>query len=119
MFAVACWVIKDATTLCGTYFECLPILVFGAPYQYFFLLLSSLLLSIIPLFFTREHVYRTWRTFAAIAVPLIVILILSTPEHLGGDYVTFGISKETVSMLLSAAFLFISWVLIAWKAIKK
>lgn len=94
---------------CDQLESCLRILVYGAPYQYFFLPLASILLSIIPLFFLRESAYKAWQKFAVVGLPIVAVLIFLAPTTDPGDYIKLGYDREVASMLFSALFLLTSW----------
>ena len=89
---------------CDSLLTCLRISIFGAPYQYFFLPIVSVLLSVIPFFFLKEYIYTTWKKFALFGIPIIAILIFLSPVRAGGDYITLGYTREIASMLFSGMF---------------
>lgn len=76
-------------------------------------------LSLPPLFFLPYTVYRAWRTFALIALPISALLIWLTPQYasstLGG--LPLGPDRELVTMWLSGLFVLISYGIILWKAL--
>ena len=78
----------------------------------FFIFLPALLFSLItyPL---HERVFRVWRNFALVWVPLTIFLVVITPDT-SGSIVAFG--KETVAMILSIVFsaLSITIICVTW-----
>jgi hypothetical protein len=79
----------------------------------------SLLLSILPLFFLKEPVYHAWFKFAAVALPVIALLIWITPATQSSGYaLTFGPDRELVSWILAPLFLVVSYLLILIKAFR-
>jgi len=111
-------VIKNEIDLCS-YFDCVRILFFGAPYQYLTGILLSILLSLLPLFFLKEAIYHAWRRFALWYLPVAVVLISIAPASISGGMggPIIPTDRETVSLILSAFFLIISLLLIIYQSI--
>lgn len=79
--------------------------------QYFGLTAFSLLLSLLPLLFTRESIYRSWRMFALWYWIIVLGLILLAPGDSGHDYVPMGVTREETALAFSILFVLISWVI--------
>lgn len=73
-----------------------------------------ILISLFLLFLLRIEVYKSWRKFALIYLPLAVLAIHAAPES--GDML-FDISKETVTIFFAGLFLLISLILIIVKSL--
>jgi hypothetical protein len=109
-------VYRSASGECLNVADCIRVLVYGAPYQYYALPAVSLLLSILPLLVARHSVYVAWRKFAVVAVPVFVLLILLAPSHGSGTMIPMDLTRELSAILWSGLFLAVSWVLIAYKS---
>lgn len=105
-------------TGCGTEFFCLKRLFTSVLLAPIVIPLLSLFISIIPLFFLKEQVYKSWRKFAIFAIPVIAIFIFLSPTRVPGDYITLGFDREVASMLFSIVFLVISWCIAIVKTLK-
>jgi hypothetical protein len=79
-----------------------------------------ILILCIPLFFTKEAVYLAWRKFALWFLSISALIIFSAPEYSGGGFIgmSYGFTREIMSMTLSVLFLLISLILITYKSIK-
>ncbi len=82
------------------------------------IILLSILLSLLPLFFLKESVYLAWRKFAMVALPIVALLIFLSPAKAPGAFITLGFDREVAAMTFSALFLIISWLIILMKALK-
>ena len=98
-------------------FRCVDI-IFFEEYQAQAMILVSVLLSLIPLFFLKEYVYKICRKFALIAIPAMAVLILLAPAHAQGDYISLGFDREIASMLFSVLFVLASWGIATIKTLK-
>ena len=80
------------------------------PFFYIFIALLPFSLITYPM---HERVFRVWRNFALVLVPLIIFLVVITPDT-SGSIVAFG--KETVAMILSIVFsaLSIAIICVTW-----
>ena len=80
-----------------------------------------ILVSLLPLLFLKEAVYKSWRNFAMIYIPIAIVLIMASPEYsdgfLGGGW-SMTPAREETTMWLSGLFLFISLILITYKSLK-
>lgn len=102
----------------GSYFRCADIILFGEnPVPN--LILFSILFSTIPLFFLKEEVYKTWRNFSLVFIPLMLIFIFTSPESSGGLFGTTSLfDRESAAMVSTPAYLILSYIIIAVKAWK-
>lgn len=84
------------------------------------LLSLSVLIPLIPLYFTREQTYKAWRKFAIVALPLIILSIIFAKDQGGGMGPAIGIinNREELTMFLSVLFVGISYLLIIVKTIR-
>ncbi len=98
--------------------RCLEVSLFSEPQQYISLLVISLLLSLIPLFFLKKGVYRAWRMFAVIFIPLAALFIFAMPESSGSGWAFPNnlITREIASAFSAGAFLSISLLIIIIKS---
>ncbi len=105
---------------CGTEIYCFRRLITSSSYQYIFIPTLAILLSLIPLIFLKQAVYRAWRKFAVVALPIIILIIAVSPEYsgsgLGGP--NLGLTRETAALTFSTIFIIISLVIIIIKSIK-
>lgn len=100
----------------GSYFRCADIILFGEN-PVLNLILFSILFSTIPLFFLKEAVYKTWRNFSLVFIPLVLIFIFASPESSGGLFGTTSLfDRESAAMVGAAAYLILSYIIIAIKA---
>jgi len=83
-----------------------------------FFLSATLLLSLIPLYFLKEGIYKAWRKFAVIYLPIAILWIAASDPYGGGGYVGMLDSREQVTFFVSGLFLLISLILIIYKSIK-
>lgn len=67
-------------------------------------------------YFLKDRVFLAWLKFSSIWIPLQVILSLLTPRYGGAGIIS--IDRGAVSFVLSALYLIISLVLIAYKSWK-
>lgn len=112
LFVVVTYAVVSDFGGCGTSSSCISVLLFGYPYQAYFLPLLAVLLSLTPLFFTPERAYETWRKFAVWAVPLMLVLIFASPVHDSGNWgLNLDLTREMAALLYSGLFLLISWAL--------
>lgn len=100
----------------GSYLRCADIILFGEN-PVLNLILFSILFSTIPIFFLREAVYKTWRNFSLVFIPLMLIFIFTSPESSGGLFGTTSLfDRESAAMVGASAYLILSYVIIAIKA---
>ena len=69
------------------------------------------------LFFLRPEVFKTWAKFAAVALPLGIILIAITSPQGSGSFATPDIDREIITWFVSILFLVISLILILVKSL--
>ncbi len=82
----------------------------------FFLALA--LLAVSPfLFFVRDELFKKWLRFAGIWLLVAAVLISLAPEYNGG-WMSFGPTKESVSILLGELFVIVSLAKLAWASRK-
>ena len=123
--------VSTATIMLGLafYWEtlCLENNIFKGCYQFgnnvmnpILLLSAGITVSLFLLYFLKEGVYKAWRKFAVIYLPIAIFLIAISPTHssnfLGGPSV--GYDREGTTIALSIIFLLISLILIIYKSIK-
>ncbi len=104
------------------FFTCVSKTVFDETYQPYTILSLSIFLSLIPLFFLKEKVYFTWRKFAVIATPLIVLWIANSPEFSRGAFPLPLDHRESVTIFSAEAFLIISLLIMiiqSWRLRKR
>ena len=83
------------------------------------LILFSILFSTIPLFFLKEAIYKTWRNFSFVFIPLMLIFIFTSPESSGGLFGTTSLfDRESAAMVGTSLYLILSYIIIAIKAWK-
>ncbi len=81
----------------------------------------SILITLIPLYFTKEAVYKAWRKFAVIYLPIAIILIAIGDTSGGGGGLggpSMDMDREIATFFFSGLFLFISFILITYKFLK-
>ena len=102
--------------VCFSLLGCFPVLIFGAPYQYVVLPTLSLFASLTPLYFTKESTYKSWKKFAIIALPLMILWTMSGTD----SHSTFNILDDKESIAQTSAFFFvlISYILIIVKTFR-
>ena len=61
----------------------------------------------------KDNIFQTWFKFARIWVPLTILLVILSPEY-GNSLLP--VEKGTVSFFMSALFLIISLIIIAYKS---
>ena len=105
-------------TTAGTRVYCSE--MYGEEYFYGFLSFAvSIFIPILSLYFTRDSTYRSWRKFAVIALPLMILWIYATPIHGSSGFIGIGLEdRESVTMFGSALFVLISYILIITKTLK-
>ena len=79
----------------------------------FFVIFIPVLVFSLVTYLMNDKVFRAWRNFALVWVPLTVFLVVMTPDT-SGSIVAFG--KETVAMILSIVFsaLSIAIICVTW-----
>lgn len=83
------------------------------------LLFGSLFFSTLPLFFLKEAVYKTWRNFSLVFIPLMLVFIFTSPESSGGLFGTTSLfDRESAAMVGTYLYLILSYTIIAVKAWK-
>ena len=83
------------------------------------LLPVPIVICLIILLFLRPEVFKTWAKFAAVALPLGIIWIVSTGvQDRGGGMGVMSIDREIITWTVSILFLFLSLILIIVKAIR-
>ena len=85
------------------------------------LLSAVFFITLIPLYFTKEAVYKAWRKFAIVYLPIAMILIAIGDTSgrgggLGGP--SMDMDREMTTFFFSGLFLFISFILILYKSLK-
>ena len=116
---VTAYAYVDGFNGCGTDMHCFKRLVTSSIYSPIFLPLIALLLSLLPLLFLQSRVYRAWRIFALVGVPVMALLILASPEQTPGTWATsFDLNREMAALLFSGLFVLISWAIILRTALK-
>ena len=70
-------------------------------------------ITLIPLYFTKEAVYKTWRMFAIVYLPIAIILIAFTKPT--GGAAMFAFDREMATITFSVLFLIVSFELIVSK----
>jgi hypothetical protein len=78
-----------------------------------FLLSLSLLIVSPFLFLVRDVVFLKWLRFALIWFAVAAVLIAATPTYTGG-WMSFGPTKESVSIWLSMLFVAVSSIKLVW-----
>jgi hypothetical protein len=79
---------------------------------------TSLFVSILPLFFLTHHIYRAWRWFALVILPLGILYILDQPIY-SDNWMSFGPdTREEATFFFAKWFVFASYLFIASKAWK-
>lgn len=76
---------------------------------------SAIFIVSILLFFVREEVFNSWKTFAYWWIPLSVLLILAAPSQGGG---LISIDRELVTWWMAGLFFLLSLLIIAVKSYK-
>jgi len=69
----------------------------------------AFLFSSFFLFFVSDHIFRAWRNFAFVWIPISIIWITATPETTGMLQV---INKESVGIISSGLFVLIGLVVV-------
>lgn len=82
------------------------------------LMAFSLFLTSVVLFFTKPEVFKVWSKFAIFAIPLLALLIISTPVQCGGGYIGLCLDKEMASIFSGVGFFIVSLMLIIYKSLK-
>lgn len=90
--------------------------IIGSLTPIFFLFIPLFLLSLIT-YWMHEEVFLAWLRFTYWWIPLTILLVLMTKDSSGGFGIPDILSRESVAMIFSALFLFISLILIIWKAL--
>ena len=78
---------------------------------YIYRLSLTVFLSLLPLLFLNPKIYRTWRWFAAVVLPIMILIIADTEEYA-------FINREIMSIKLSELFVFITFLIIIYKSIR-
>ena len=78
----------------------------------------TILSSLIPLYFLKEAVYKTWGKFALVYLPLAILWIATSDPFGGRGYVGILDSREQVTFFVSGLFLVISFIIIITKSLK-
>lgn len=76
----------------------------------------SVLITLIPLYFTKEAVYKTWRKFTVVYLPIVIFLIAITKPT--GGAAMFAFDREMATITFSVLFLIISFLIIIIKSLK-
>lgn len=117
--AIAAWGFLTEFKACTEYplslGRCVEISIFPDKFQAISLILLTLILSATPTLFLKEPIYKTWRLFALIAIPVMLIAIFLTPVHARS---MLGIDRESVTLLVSALFILTSYSMYTYKYIK-
>lgn len=86
----------------------------GKPLLFFSL---SILVVSSFLFFVRDRVFMKWLRFAAVWFALTAIFVYLAPEYTGG-WMSFGPTKELVSIWMGILFVILSAIKLAWDSWK-
>ena len=109
-------VMNDCMATYKSVWRCIDVSLFGGHPEYS-LVIFALFLSILPLIFLKESVYKAWAKFAVVAIPLLLLFILSSPETSGGLFGSTSLfTRETAAMNGSLIFLILSYIIIAVQA---
>jgi len=78
----------------------------------------SVFLSLLPLYFLKEGVFKAWRTFALIYLPIAIFLIAISPEQLDQSFLgmSYGSDRESTSIATAGLFVLVSYLIIAYKS---
>lgn len=76
--------------------------------------LSVLMVSFL-LLFMRNSVFSSWFKFALFSLPLIALLIYTTPENSNSWMPLYFIGRGTVTEWTACLFVIVSLVIIVWK----
>ncbi|NTV44778.1 MAG: SoxR reducing system RseC family protein [Candidatus Yonathbacteria bacterium] len=96
--------------------RCVDVSLFGEHPEYS-LIIFTLFLSILPLLFLKETVYKAWQRFAFVAIPLLLFFIFTSPETSGGLFgFTSLFTRESAALNGSILFLVLSYIIIAVQA---
>lgn len=87
-------------------------------FQPLFLFSVAIFIILIPLYFLKEAVYKTWRVFAVIYLPIVAVLILSSGSGGNGFNPGVGFDSESLTFFFSGLFAFISTILIIYKSMR-
>ena len=103
---------------CESVLKCVRVLLFGSPYQLVALPSLSVLLSLLPLYFLKEGVFKTWRTFALIYLPIAIFLIVISPEQLDQSFLgmSYGADRESTTIATAGLFVLVSYIIIIYKS---
>ena len=96
--------------------SCVRRLIFSNSYQNVFLLSFSLLITLIPLYFLKEAVYKTWRKFVVVYLPIAIVLIAFTKPT--GGAAMFAFDREMATITFSALFLIVSFFIITIRSFR-
>ena len=78
---------------------------------YIYRLSLTVFLSLLPLLFLNPKIYRTWRWYAVVALPLMAWMIAAT-----GEYDFFN--RSGITMTVSVLFVIITLLIIIYKSIR-
>jgi len=79
------------------------------------LLMSALSVSFLLVLFTEAQVFRAWKKFTLITIPIIIVLVTATPEY-GGTFI--DLDREIVTWGFGIAFPVVSILVVAYKSWK-
>ncbi len=88
-----------------------PVFTLGHPL--FFLSLSIFAISIV-LYFVRDEIFKAWGKFAAVFIPLSIVLVYLAPIQ-SSDWI-FPLDKKLAASLLARLFFLLSLLIIAIKS---
>ena len=103
-----------------TILRCIDVSLFSDYQPHSFIVLSTLI-TLIPLYFTKEAVYKAWRKFAVIYLPIAIFLIIIGDTSGGGGGLggpSMDMDREMATFFFSGLFIFISFILIIYKSLK-
>jgi hypothetical protein len=94
--------------------RCLEVAMFPDEYQSLSLFLVILAIFHIILYFLKSHVYRSWRTFALVYLPIVGIILFIAPTSAGN----FGFDRESLTFFFSGVFAIVSAILMIVKSVR-
>lgn len=90
--------------------------LFFGYYQVIFLPLLSVITVLLVLLFTKETIYKSWRNFSLVFLPMTAFFIASAEKICGA--IVCLLTREAVTLYMSILFLIISFSIIAIKSWK-
>ena len=111
ILGIAVYGIMDSFNGCGTETRCFKRLITSPSYQHVFLPSLIIFFSLLPFLFLNPKIYRTWRWYAVVALPLMAWMIAAT-----GEYDFFN--RSSITMTVSVLFVIITLLIIIYKSIR-